>query len=112
MLWAVRAFTKLGRSASGIAVLLALITLAQIQRPLAHLGIVWRVVLLSWDDPATQTPQDLATETIPQAEPGREINERMRATVQHGTSMLRPTPDRRSEHPATTGRITRSPPAA
>jgi len=110
MAW--RAFSTLERPTSGIAVLLALITLAQIQWPLAHLGIVWRVVTLSWDDPATQVAQDLATETVPQAESGREVYERTRAAAQHATRMLLPTPERPSKSLATTGRITRSPPTA
>src|SRR2546425_153706 len=106
------ALSKLRRSVSGIAVLLAVVTLAQIQWPFAHLAIVWRVVILSWDDPATQVAQDLATETVPQVESGREIYERTRAAGQHATSMLLPASERRSESPATTGRIPRSPPTA
>src|SRR2546428_13656077 len=53
----------------------ALLALAQVQRPHAPTNIVWRFLVLSFDSPETQALDALATEPAPHADLGAELRE-------------------------------------
>jgi hypothetical protein len=53
-------------------VLVALMTLAQVESPRASLSIFWRGAVLSFDSPTTQSLDELASGATPVADPARE----------------------------------------
>ncbi len=92
----------------GLAV--ALVTLAQAQAAAGACGSIFRAIVLSWDNPATQVVDELASESVPHADPGRQAREQVaRAGGADARLAL-------AEHPAIAvgqrggARITRSPP--
>lgn len=58
-----------------VAILVALLGLAQAQFVLGLAGTLWRLTVLSWDNPATQVVDELACQTLPHSHPGREAHE-------------------------------------
>jgi hypothetical protein len=95
-----------------VSLLVWLASLAQVQFNLAHLGIIWRVAVLSWDNPETQDAQDVATQVVPTTEPGREVYECICGAAREARSLLPPASDRHTNARAFAGRVTRAPPAA
>jgi hypothetical protein len=53
----------------------ALLAVAQVQRPHASTNIVWRFLVVSFDNPSTQALDALATEPAPHADLGAELRE-------------------------------------
>jgi hypothetical protein len=91
--------------------LAGLLVLAQTQWCLALVGIVWRSVVLSWDNPATQLVEDVASQAIPHTDPGRSLRDHAIAAAR-ASARLRPAETPPGVHkPARSRGITRSPPA-
>lgn len=104
----------LARSASfGRGLLLVgLLFFVQAQSPHAVLNIFWRYAVLSFDNPATQTLDELACATAPYTDPGGEARESTRVLVSPSGRVLPPQAPGLSFRPALSSGITRSPPAA
>ena len=47
-----------------VAVLFALLSQSQVQQSVARVAIMWRPSVLSWDNPAIQILEDIATEMV------------------------------------------------
>jgi hypothetical protein len=56
-----------------VALLFALLLLAQAHTCLAVNGIIWRGLGLSWDNPATQLLEEIAVEAVPHTDDAREV---------------------------------------
>jgi hypothetical protein len=55
--------------------LIGVLSAGQVEHTLAHLGIVWRIALLSWDNPTTQWQDEIASQSVVCADPAREASE-------------------------------------
>ena len=95
----------------GIGLLIVLTCLLQVQMPHAVLNIVWRLAVLSFDNPATQTLDDLACETpfCTDARTTAEASTRLLPRV--ADRLFEPSPEN-LQRLARSGCITRSPPLA
>jgi len=63
-----------GHRVALVALLFALLLLAQAHTCLAVNGIIWRALGLSWDNPATQLLEEMALEAVPHTETFREAD--------------------------------------
>ena len=54
-----------------VLVLLGLLGAAHVEHGLARLGVLWRQSVLSWDNPATQVLEELASQAVPHADGAR-----------------------------------------
>lgn len=95
-----------------IAFLLGLLAIVQAESPRALVGIVWRVAVLSWDNPATQVAQDIATASVPRTDCSRDVYERARYSARSLGRAPLPELNHASEGPTLSRRVTRAPPAA
>jgi hypothetical protein len=92
--------------------LLALLALAQVQQAGAHVGIIWREFVLSWDHPGTQLVEDLASQTVPTTDPTGDARGRaLHAARACQPIVLAAVPPSRARL-AIGARITRAPPVA
>jgi hypothetical protein len=99
------------RLAIALLVVVALLVLT-IDAPFAGLRIFWRYVVLSYDNPATQTLDEMACESSPPSQAGLDAGQSTRvAATSHGQLTVPDTP-KRPGSPALSSGITRSPPAA
>ena len=104
---------SLRRARLALAVfVVALLALAQIQRPHASTSIVWRFLVVSFDSPSTQALDMLASEPAPYGDFGAELREfaRVAAGVPGRLAATDDLSSRRSL--ALCSRIPRSPPEA
>ena len=62
-------------------VFLALVALVQLEWPRALLSILWRGAVLSFDNPATQALDELASGATPVADPTRDARRSTRAAA-------------------------------
>jgi hypothetical protein len=75
--------------------LFGVLSAGQVEHTLAHLGIVWRLALLSWDSPTTQWHDELASQSVLCADPARDASESVRRTPSvKGTLVVVSDPDR------------------
>jgi len=73
---------SLRRARLALAVfVVALLAVAQVQRPHASTNIVWRFLVVSFDSPSTQALDALATEPAPHADLGAELRELTRVAA-------------------------------
>jgi hypothetical protein len=93
-----------------VAVLFALLSLSQIQQSVARVGILWRTSVLSWDNPATQDLEDIATETV--SLPAFEWASASLVVVARPLRDARPVRSDPVDAPALSARISRSPPGS
>src|SRR3990172_9030995 len=59
-----------------VLVLLGLLGAAHVEHGLARLGVLWRQSVLSWDNPATQVLEELASQAVPHADGARQARDR------------------------------------
>src|SRR3990172_9219056 len=59
-----------------VLVLLGLLGAAHVEHGLARLGVLWRQSVLSWDNPATQVLEELASQGVPHADGARQARDR------------------------------------
>jgi len=104
---------SLRRARLALAVfVVALLALAQVQRPHASTNIVWRFLVVSFDSPSTQALDALATEPAPHGDLEAELRELTRVAA-GVSSRLAATDDLgRCRSLALSSCITRSPPEA
>ena len=95
----------------GIWILIVLACLVQVEAPHAVLNIVWRLTVLSFDNPATQTLDELACETPFCTDAGIDATARARLLPDASDRVVEPSSER-LQHLARSGCITRSPPLA
>lgn len=101
------------RPVLAIVFLIALLGVAQAQAGLAHLGILWREAVLSWDNPATQLVEDLASQPVPHADRIGETRDRTLAAVRTAARTIRPgAAVALPAHPALARDVCRAPPTA
>src|SRR3990172_9876522 len=62
-----------------VLVLLGLLGAAHVEHGLARLGVLWRQSVLSWDNPATQVLEELASQAVPHADGARQARDRVAA---------------------------------
>jgi len=70
-----------------VVVLLGLLGAAHAQRGLARVEVLWRQSTLSWDDPASQLLDELASQPVPHADPARHARDRIVADGGAGGSL-------------------------
>jgi hypothetical protein len=93
------------------AVLVGLLALGSLQATLAICGIVWRSRVLSWDNPATQVVEEVASTVVPVTDPSRLAAEHLAAALR-ASVRARASKDRgRVESAALLQSVTRAPPA-
>jgi hypothetical protein len=61
--------------------LLALLALAGAEQATAQLGIIWRVAVLSWDNPLTQLHDEVACQATLSADPSRQASDHARVAL-------------------------------
>jgi hypothetical protein len=94
-------------------VLLALLLVVSLgQATDAALGIYLRASILSWDSPATQLSDALASELVPRGDVAGELLAGTRAAAAVTGWLVGRTAEARIFDPALASRVTRSPPAA
>lgn len=64
-----------------VLLLTALLGLTHLQSTLATFGVVWRGAVLSWDNPATQIVEEIASGVVPLTDPSRLASERLIAAA-------------------------------
>jgi hypothetical protein len=99
------------RAWGAAALLCSALALAQAESSLAQLGILWRTTLLSWDSPATQILDEVASQTAPASDPSRQAAD----SVAGGGAVKRRQLLDRFRAPTEPGlrrQLSRSPPAA
>jgi hypothetical protein len=106
-----RSWRRSGHQVGRVALLFALLLLAQAHTCLAINGIIWRELGPSWDNPATQLLEEIAVEAVPHTDGSRDVKDRAHLAGR-SVSYLSPTAP-----PDTPGRLlalargTRAPPA-
>lgn len=90
----------------------ALLALAHAEHGLARIGTFWRLAVLSWDSPATQDVEAVASQVVPPVDPGRSLHGRIAAAPADVAATLPPDVDTRSLAPARSACGTRAPPTA
>jgi hypothetical protein len=93
-----------------IPVFLALAALRCLQDADAQISIVWRAALVSWDSPATQSQDGVATQVYDDTT--RPLRDQAGAARRPSGRLTTPREHRRGDSPALTSRFTRSPPDA
>ncbi len=99
------------RAWGAAALLCSALALAHAESGLAHLGILWRTTLLSWDSPATQLLDEVASQTAPASDPSRQAADSVTGACAGERLQLLD----RSHAPADPGfhrQLSRSPPTA
>lgn len=90
--------------------LFALLALAHAQHGLALIGTVWRIAALSWDNPATQLIEEVASQAVPHVDPVRSLRDRIVAAPADVAGVLPPDDGACSLAPALSACGTRAPP--
>lgn len=90
----------------------ALLAVAQVQRPHASTNIVWRFLVVSFDSPSTQALDALATEPAPHADLGAELREVARVAAGVSSRLAASDALGSCRSLALSSCITRSPPEA
>ncbi len=93
-----------------VAVLFALLSLSQIQQSVARAGVLWRASAPSWENPATQVLEDIATETL--SPDAFEWASASVVLVARPLRHARPVRSDPVDAPALSAHISRSPPGA
>jgi hypothetical protein len=91
------------------ALLIVLLAAGGIQHALAHLGIIWRASVVSWDNPATQWQDETASQTPPYVDPAAEATDAVRPAGRPKRAVL-PARDRDRLAGDFASAITRAPP--
>jgi len=102
----------LRRALPRVLLLLALLGVAHLQQGQALFGVLWRESLLSWDNPATQFLEELASQAIPHADAARQVHERLLVGCDDGTKIRQVGERRGSSETVLCPCITRAPPVA
>jgi len=97
---------------AAVAFLVGLLGLAHVHYALAFAGILWRESVLSWDNPATQHVEDLASQTVPSADGAREARDRTLLGARLAARVHLPEPPGRTAAGVVCRRPSRAPPAA
>jgi hypothetical protein len=92
--------------------LLALLAVAHAQSGLALVGTVWRFVVLSWDSPATQLVEEVASQAVPHVDPARSLRDRIAASRDDLAGVLTPRDGAPASAAALAACGTRAPPLA
>ena len=104
---------SLRRARLALAVfVVALLAVAQVQRPHASTNIVWRFLVVSFDSPSTQALDALATEPAPHADLVAELRELTRVVAGVSSRLAATDGLGRYRSLALSSCITRSPPEA
>ncbi|MBI3635558.1 MAG: hypothetical protein HY216_04985 [Candidatus Rokubacteria bacterium] len=77
------------RTPVAAALLLAVLAIMQVQYPIALTATVWRVAMLSWDNPATVAGQELAMASAPHDDPYRRVTGQIEAAVRPVARLIR-----------------------
>ncbi|MGH7391070.1 MAG: hypothetical protein ACREM3_16670 [Candidatus Rokuibacteriota bacterium] len=101
-----------GRTLVPSLLLVALLALAHVEHGLALIGTVWRLAVLSWDNPATQVIEEVASQAVPHVDPARSLRDRIAAAPADVAGAPPPDAGARSLAPALTACDTRAPPLA
>ena len=99
-------------SASSVALLLALVAVAHVQYPAALCAMVLRAIVLSFDNPATQSLDETATQAVPHSDPSRQASEALSRALRPCAPILLAAQATNWYNPSLSIRITRSPPAS
>ncbi len=100
-----------GVRCAGVLALFALLAGAEAHFALATLNIVWRTFVLSFDSPATQWNDDIASDGRVSSDPGREAHDAVQPGVTPGRlCAIRYTAPHDSSRLAS--RLTRAPPSS
>ena len=92
--------------------LVLLIGVAAFQAAEASTRILWRYMVLSWDNPATQIFDELVCESSPPSQAGTEAGQSTRLSVVASGRLPADSVAPHPETPALSSGITRSPPTA
>ena len=95
-----------------VALLLSALALAHTQDVGARLGIIWRVAVLSWDSPATQMADEIATGKVTSTDPTRDARNHVVAGVDHACRLLETDEPRAEQLLELRPRVIRAPPPA
>ena len=60
-----------------VLLLFGLLGVAHVERALARVGVLWRQSAVSWDNPATQLLEEVASQAVPHADAARQARERV-----------------------------------
>lgn len=94
-----------------VAILVALLTLAQAQAVLGLFGTLWRTAVVSWDNPATQVVDELACQTLPHTDSAREAHAHT-VLATRPSGKIHASAPAAAAGPALPSRFSRSPPSA
>jgi hypothetical protein len=100
------------RYLAAITLFLALLALLQISAPRASLSILWRYVVISFDNPATQVLDELALEKTSFTDPLDDLLELGHLATSSSRPILPPPADGGARSDILFGRISRAPPLA
>lgn len=95
-----------------VVTLVALLSLAQLQAAVGACGAFLRAVTLSWDSPTSQLVDELASQSVPYADPAGQIREQVAQVRRADARLVLPAEPGRIGSPGLDTGVTRSPPLA
>lgn len=95
-----------------VVALVALLSLAQLQAAVGACGAFLRAVTLSWDSPTSQLVDELASQSVPYADPAAQIREQVAQVRRAEARLVLPAEPGRIGSPGLDTGVTRSPPLA
>lgn len=95
-----------------IVAVFALMATWCVQASDAHLSIVWRASVVSWDSPATQFQDELATQAVAYVDAARQLRDHVGAALRASGRLAVTASAACGSTGAVTARLTRSPPVA
>ena len=95
-----------------VVALVGLLSLAQLQAAVGACGSVFRAAGVSWDSPTSQAADELATQSVPCADPAAQIREQADQARRSDARLVLPEQDGRIGRPGLDTGATRSPPLA
>jgi len=98
------------RSTLSVVALIGLLSLVQLQAAAGACGSFLRAVTVSWDNPTTQVVDELASQSVPYADPARQIREQVVQARRAETRLVLPAETGRAGSPGVDTGVTRSPP--
>lgn len=94
-----------------VLLLVALVWVATVEQSVASLAILWRVSVLSWDNPATQLRDETAAQAVAGTDVRRQARDHLIGVLQLSHRVAPPEWPLAGDRPAFDFRLTRAPPA-
>jgi hypothetical protein len=95
-----------------VVALVGLVSLVQLQAAVGACGTFLRAVTVSWDNPTSQIVDELASQSVPYADPAAQIRDQVAQARRSQARLVLPSETGRVGSPGVDTGVTRSPPLA